>query len=776
MTKKIVGILAGFCFALPVFAQASQPSRGDISAADSLLHSATNMLVLPGVRGRAGRLVALTDFARRLAPNNPQVNRLVANVIYADYQHSQTAAKAVKIYLQSYGRDREQGLLWLNLSMSLHQSAKARIASLTDISNLADLPKPLRSQASANCAHILMGQGLREDARKMFDRALELDPLNESAQAGRLATLKEIKPSDNARVLLAALKSNAGRVETVAEMAALLQSIGLHGEAVIFFRHVWNVEKKQTSLNRASYATSVQFANALLDAGQVQQAVEILEPLLKRFTGVYLRSLLAEAFTIMGEEDQARQQIKAIAAIYKPAQTASVLSDDMTRQLAMFFLLTKPDAEKAFRFAQQAFRSAPTDSVAQRLFGAAKIVSGKKKSIKAGLKQLEKLLDRDLYAAVLLAKYHFSVGEKNAATRAVLAGAKIGREGPAFRLLRELAKKNSVKIPPVDHSAEVAKLVKSFDQRYLDILTSPEKFVSVTIRPIRPNVKPGEPIEVELILKNISSIDVPLGKGSLPAATASLMVTVAGKNGKEIRFNDLPIAVWPAPRYLSAGKSVGCKVRLDVGKLEKYLVDRPMEQINLTVTCRLAPYQQNDKVRSALPGVKIASVRVVRDDILCKFDRRDIKNWPPMYQRTLGLIVRDMKRGNLNMRMRAARQVASLLAFVGQIERGADDPPRPLRGKVTKPVLITMLREVLKDSDQAVRAEMVSALINVPLDRHILKPLIQSAINDFGPLVRFRMIELIQTTQVGGMKAVITHLSKDNYDLVRQMARAFKKR
>ena len=146
-----------------------------------------------------------------------------------------------------------------------------------------------------------------------------------------------------------------------------------------------------------------------------------------------------------------------------------------------------------------------------------------------------------------------------------------------------------------------------------------------------------------------------------------------------------------------------------------------------------------------------------------------------MYQRSLGLIVRDMKHGNVDQRMRAARQIGSLLAMVRQIEQGKAKPPKNLEKKVTKPVLLTMLREILKDTNEVVRAEMLNALLNVSLDESILQ-LLGNPISDSSALVRFRAVELLAALKSSGSETIIDHLTKDKDELVQLMAQAFKKR
>ena len=112
------------------------------------------------------------------------------------------------------------------------------------------------------------------------------------------------------------------------------------------------------------------------------------------------------------------------------------------------------------------------------------------------------------------------------------------------------------------------------------------------------------------------------------------------------------------------------------------------------------------------------------------------------------------------------------MAFVGRLERARDRLPEQLEGQVTKPVLLSMLREVLRDSSPAVRAEALTSLQHAHLDDSILM-LLGPAISDPHPLVRFRIAELLASSQKGGGKRVMDHLANDPDELVQKLVSSF---
>ena len=163
---------------------------------------------------------------------------------------------------------------------------------------------------------------------------------------------------------------------------------------------------------------------------------------------------------------------------------------------------------------------------------------------------------------------------------------------------------------------------------------------------------------------------------------------------------------------------------------------------------------------------------IIRLSVLGEFDPSLPESWSLVYQAALGRIVRDIKRGDLRVRMTAARKVASLLAAVRGLEKLETKLPRQLADAVEKPVLLSMLRAVLGDRLPVVRAEMLAALGWVSLDESILR-LLGEAVSDKSPLVRFRMAELLGASKTPGRETVLRHLTRDPDELVQLMASSF---
>lgn len=781
MRRIILAIPASLACVWALQAAAPRPDVAQDAprAADSLKRSADHMIVMRNAPLRAARLVALSRFALRLVPDDPRTHRTFADVIYPSQGQGPQARKALEAYLVGTPDDHMAAVRWLVLASSAEQTAEARVTLLASVANDESKPAALRSEAAARLGQLRVGRGERDDAAKAFAGALVLDPGNAIALAGRLDLLPQVTPQERVRTLLADLEATAGGAATASELADVLQAVGLHREAVVLYEYLLALASLPGSTSQDRQRATVRFCNALLDARQALKIIEILPPMLRIFrTSIDLRSLLAEAWRATYNDTKAKEQIAAIEVIYKSARDTGRVSTAMAGELAMFYLVARPDAERALQYARQVAAQAPSDSTfARRVLGAAELASGKTDLVAAGRKRLESILDRDLYAAALLARHHFAAADRDAAVAAVRAGMKLPRGGPAWRQLVALAEKHTVNVPLVAGSTQIAALMARLRPQSLQMRRTPGKFIRVTITaatgsapgPVR--LAPGDVPAARLTIENISKVPIPIGRRGLIEPLASLEVAVDGA-GDQKHFSDLPRCLWPAPRYLQPAQKLQDVVRLDVGTLGLLLAETPLTELTLTVTPVVSPVEPFGRVISALLPLKIEPLKIVRADLLGSFDRKTPAEWPARYQRALGLIVRDMKQGDTERRMRAARQVASLLALARRIERRAAAAPEPLKDAFTKPVLLTMLREVMKDASYAVRAEMIAAMDDVPIDRHIMA-LLAPAAQDPHPLVRFRLAEIVVTASPTSARDILAVLARDTDPLVRLMANPF---
>ena len=751
----------------------SQPAETDRLAAESLVYHADRLSLLPDAPGRLTRARALLEFARRLDASSREVYRLLENV-YRSSDSEQQADAALEAYLAACPGDYEKSQSWLRVKWNRMNSVEARIEFCKSVAEDRSRPAAVKADALVEMALRLHGRGDRAEAIEAVNRAIRLDPYNTEA----LGLKQRLEPTagGDVELMLARLTVCPADASAAIALADMLQAKGLYKQAISFFEHAGNAAgpgDKHLSLEAAAG-----MCDAMLDAGQAEKAIEDFEPLRKANPDAdELAFRLVEAHRILGQKDKADKLVAELISSYKSRQTTSPAN--LVKELAWFFLAVKlDDPRSALRCAQQAVQLAPmTDSPAgpapEVLLAAAKLKSG---NTAEGVQGLSRLAPGNIFAAAFLAEHLYSAGKQQEAGKVLLQGLSLGRGGWAYRRLKAMADQHKVQAPPLADAEPIRKLVESFDKDLLTAGLAPERLVSVRLEAVKDKVAPGEPVEIRATLTNKGDMRLAVGTQGLFVPRIALQVTAgAGKAA----FADLPVARWPAGRYLMPGESISMQVCLDKGPLAQMLCRRPLDEIALTVSALLGPVEREDQkgkrtIASSLPAVTIQPVTITRLSLLSRLPPEKLNDMPSAYQESLGWIVYDMKKGQLPVRMRAARQVASLLEWSRQIEAREAPPPQALAGKVLRPVVLRMLEEVLKDSAPAVRAEMLAALCDVKLDADVLKCL-TPVIDDSSPLVRLRVVELVGASDTSGKDTIVTYLAQDADELVRLMASAFTK-
>lgn len=752
--------------------QTSQPSQADLLAAESCRQSARALIYSPaGSSTRAGRLVALARQAQALNPSDPQT-ALMLEFLYASRLKYQLAADAAKTYLAGYPDDFAQSLQLLSLGLQAQGDSSENRLNFLDGIIQGKGAAPLRSEALTISAAILMGQGDKAKATAALDEALKIDPQNVAAIRSRFALREDPSPLERADYLTRLLAANPGDEQSAWQLAQLLNAQGSHERALQLYEFAEEFIKRRGDRDmQTTFAT--QYANAMLDAGQAAKAAPKLQSLCQAYPDVTdLRILQAEAWELAGDAEKSKEVGRDIMSYYHRKETAASPPPSLAIELAWFYTITMRVPESALQWARQAERTNSDSPILQRILGAAEMISGKRELIDKAIDRLRKIADKDPYAALFLAEYYgMSPISKPDAGKIILAAAPLSRSGPAYRKLQALAARLAVRIPPPDCS-ELNKIVDAFTPELRELAKAPDKSLLVSVEPISPVIVPGEPLLVKATLANQGKLPVPLGENGM--CNPVLGFKVSAPDYAQAVFNDLPLAIWPTPRALAPGQSLTCQVRLDVAALEAFLEAHVLDDLTLQVDCTLSPVQQGDQMRPWLASIKVEPLKIVRAGLMGQFDRQKKEAWAPAYQLMLGYLVRDMKRGDLPRRMRAASQTGMLLAMARNVELGKVDPPEMLRGVLTRPVLMRMMTEVLSDATPAVRAEMLNAMNDTALDDTLLQ-LLSPYVGDVSPLVRFRMAELIGRSGTPGAETLIQMFLRDGDELVRAMASAFRK-
>jgi hypothetical protein len=477
----------------------------------------------------------------------------------------------------------------------------------------------------------------------------------------------------------------------------------------------------------------------------------------------------AEAYRAADQTAQADQAVQRIVSVIEGSSGGHLAPSDAA-ELAWTYTVYTPQPDRALAYARQAIEADPNSPILQRLLGAAEMLSGQADLVEAGRARLERIRTQDPAAAVLLAEYYAASGDEAAASGAIADTVAPGYSGWAYRRVRALAAARNLTIFPHAGAEAARQIFQQFDPRILDMARHPEKYLSVTLRGPSAPWQVGEGLEIEAVLTNSGDLPVPLGPAGLIRATMSLEAAAPGLTQE--RFRDLPMIVWPAPKYLPPGQSVRAAVRIDVGALEYFLARHPLEDVELTVTAMLDPVQRGRETASSVPTLAVAPVVVTRRGLLGDLKRDDPDAGATAYRYALRVIMTDLVRGDLPRRMRAARQLGELMTLVRDVQLFKTRLPDALKGAVNKNVLLAMIQKAIQDPSEVVRAEMLAALGQASLDESIIQVLVPAA-SDPSPLVRFRLVELLSAGGQGRAATTIDALSRDADPLVRQMVTAF---
>jgi hypothetical protein len=721
-------------------------------------------------QGRDKRLQALAGLAERLQPGNLHNARLLGS-IQQDQRNLEAAAELVGRCLSANPDDHALGIRYLRLGSVALKRPDEKRAFLESILSKEQTPAALRAEAAVMLGEMFLRSEQKEQAMGLFSQAMQLDPYCAQAAQAQVSLAVNPQPTDSAKALLPSFRANPRSMQVVFNLGFTLNYLGLHKQALTFLDLGWELGKQ--SNDKLSAEQVSQYLVVILDAEEYPKAIGVYDSLPSNLAGDRrIIPLIVEAYRRLGQADQADQLAQRMLAGYGQGDPNS-LSPQVAAEVASFLIATDTTPREILGYARRAAGVNSDSPNIQRLLGAAEVMSGQAELLSSGMDRLEKLKTADAFAAVLLAEARYAAGQEDAGRETLLAVAGAMRNGLTYRRLAALAQQKKVDLPPVPGSQEVRQAVEQLPPDAFRMATHPQEFVAIRLKTAKSFFAPGEPIEIEAEIANISKVDFPLGDWGLFRPVMNLRV--AASPGAKEQFTGIPAVEWPAPRCLPAGASVSQVVRLDSGLLADFLARRPLEDVTLTVTGLVDPARKGMfKEESSIPLVNPRPLVITRSRLMQSPQSDTPEAWSQAYQYALRVIVTDLSRGDLSRRMQAARQVASLIAGVREIERGRIKLPEQLHGAVNKPVILAMLNKALADRSSAVRAEALAALGPAKMDDSILAVIVPME-KDPSPLVRLRLAELLGVSRAPGQQAIVDRLAQDSDEMVKTMAGAFQR-
>lgn len=740
-------------------------TQADRLAAENLLFSARELIHGdPDAPGRAARIVTLLQAAEAIEPEHPRTCRLLSEV-YALQGKAEKAAQAVAVCLEAHPQDAQLASRWLALQLAQLQQAQQRAVFLKEILERPELSDALKSDAAVQLALIRQGQGQPHEAHAMFLRALRLDPLSPEAISAFLNLSGPVDPEKRAELMIRLHVSQPRNQALNLRIALMLGQFGLYGRALEMFD---TIEKVHAGGDVASVDPAVLSAwcNALLDAGKPRQMLDLVKKASDSEQAEEDPWLLPriEAHRMLGESDKAKPLIDLLEKRYRKRLSQEDLSAALATEVSWFYLTWKPDDKEAAAFAQKASDLQPDHPLSRRVLGMSLLAAGQEDK---GLTLLEPLMEKDAFAAAGVARHFLDADRSEDAAAAVKAGARASRSGPGARVLRSLAARMKLQLDPPGGARTAA---KAFDEAtwVRTAVVSPERFVRVTLVPVDQSVLPGEPIEVDAIVENLSQQPLPLGLQGILRPVMKLRVVT----GSARVFDDLPPLVWQAPRVLLPEARMQTRYRLDIGDLGSTLRSMPFARGSLTVTA-WPESSVSDQAQEgpAKPRLSVEPVVILRRSLVST-DSDSPDAWLRAYRRRVADLESMLEQKDLTRRLRAGRQVAALAGFSRRVELGKAQMPKLLRDVSLRPDARRLLRKALLNTSPVVRSQVLTDLANLPLSEAMAGP-VTARLGDPSWLVRMRAVELVGQSRLGDRGKILEHFASARHQMVSQMARAF---
>ncbi len=746
---KIRWVLVGVMLAatMVVAQQNADERRGELTtdeaalAGQVLLRSAYDLYLLPDQPLRGQRLVLTAELAAQVDPGNVRIADALGN-LYAMREEWDLAAEQYRRGLDHSPTDHDLWLTWLTAATKAQNTAEARMAVLDGVVRNDSVPNVIRSEALVRYGQLLLTRAGEDDAADFFKEALKFDPCNREALRGWLATRDDVSTVDQADVRRRMLRACPRDFVVAQEMATLLGSIGLWKQAVEYFDYAWTLYTRQLGDEQPPYLWAVEYCNAMIDAGQLTRAVELFTPMLQDYEGALeLRALLIEANNGLNKPQAVRQLVQEVETTYGGAGTPDQAGYDA--EMAMFYLVVYPNNRKALQYARLAVADLTDEQAAepmfQRLLGGAELLAGSEDS---GLTRLRAIQAEDIYANVFLADYYFRNGQTEAGQAAILAGAQLGRSGPAFRRLEALARQYDIEIPAMAGAGSIHKMVTA-NANYVQMGLEPELFVEVSFVAPGATFEVGQPIVIDVELRNIGPIPIPTGREGLFDPKLSLIVTADDAENVPVVITDLPTAAWPTPRYLEPDETMTTQVRLDLGGMGKTLDDHMFTAFTLKVEGVLDALVGGESLRSALPTVTIEPLTIQRRGFAAvEFGEDDARNILAAYEQAMTDLAGLAGSADPNDRLKAAKQVGLLKSA---LHAATEDPTvLPVTGLPLDSMtesLQAMQLALLADRSPVVRAALLDAIDGEAIDDR--RNAVSACFGDPSELVRFRVAELM---------------------------------
>ena len=496
------------------------------------------------------------------------------------------AAEAVRRLVAASSTHEYAFACWLDAAVQLRQTAEERIDWLE--AQLASAPPQPAFQAMV---HVRLGRAFlgRVDvdaAREQLQLALSLAPNDPDVVALRLELLgDDAPPEERLAVALAVLSSSPFRVETVWEIALLLDEHGFHGDAVRFYEYADELAASmQISAIPGSYL--LQMSRQAAARGEYTEAIDratkavAADPELRAEGGMLLYWLLRRVQRV-NEANGVREQLaRRFAEVREPREWPV----NEVAQAAWFYCTIDPQPQRALMLAEDAARRAPGDVFVERVLGWAQVASIK---VEQAERTLMPIAGKDAYAAAALARLLEDAGEDEAAQRLLNEMALMPGYGLVRLLVSELGMVAAAPPPAAWRDPRIAEALAQFDPAVLEFHRDPSRFLQAAINLDDRSPAPGEPWWAEFVLTNRARFPITLGPDLMVNPVFLLSFEMEGDRKREYPYL-LTISL-DESRVIPPGGTVKVRRTIDLGPVRHASRLTPQQLQRITVSAIVDP-------------------------------------------------------------------------------------------------------------------------------------------------------------------------------------------
>ncbi len=728
------------------------------------------------------------------------------------------ALAALRDYVAAAPEDLPARFDLLDREIAAVQTVEGRISTYNGWLDRADLPREVRSAVLQRLARLHYRQGDVDQARADAQAALNLMPLNLSAQT-LLAEIDDRldEPATRIRLLCVQLAINPASVTSRWQLADALAAFGASARAVRYYDFAIAAFERTYPQRTTPADLLLARAQAQLDAGDAQAAIASCRAVLAADpASVDAAMLLIRAARKTGELDLADAEAAKLDASLRELEPRAV-ADNNTRvlhQIAAFSLDVVSDPARALEFANQAVEQQPDDPLIRRDLGRAYLQTS---NVEQAIKTLTPLADDDQIAALALARALRAQDKPAEAADVLRKAQRLRFAGPAHdRIVAVLRELHASPVDPPDSQAMSAAL-DAFDGRVLDFPSKAGELLDFEVALESAALPFAAPARARLALTNNAPYPVTLGPERM--VNPQVAVSLAEAARPDARLAHYLTVGLPETFVLQPGTTIATTTRLDSFATWPILYYQPQRRVVTEFAFTLDPaapaaeaarVSGADAARSPVPEGTEPAARADRltltsgdgDDAttngaapstteaadaaaeaggaplvastlagLAPVERTLVRLPVDASEKGLRQIAQRLQQGSESERLTA---ITTLLALIYEHQEYVQG--RAHRYKAT-PVddaaLTALIREAMRDPTPVVRARAVGALTYLPLDGATIQAA-APLLSDGHWLPRMLAVELFAKKQGATFLPVLRRLADDPDPSVAQLAKLYR--